>query len=204
MSTATHADEFKHEFYVGIKELFAVDQSTEQVLVTYGAPASYAPPDIVSFLNMTAEQTSATYGNRGREETLLLTISISCVVNGGQEAELLAAQRAYSLLRQIEYYARSGWADRAPLMVQTLMIESFENSKKIVSVGRESIGLRADFILKTELRELQAVYYNGAKLDGMYPASVPMHGQAMNIAHWNGEAWIACHGCARSHAVSAE
>src|SRR3546814_15610633 len=46
-------------------------------------------------------------------------------------------------------------------MIQTLMIESFENSRKIVSVGRESIGLRADFILKSELRELQAVYYNG-------------------------------------------
>src|SRR3546814_14698778 len=46
-------------------------------------------------------------------------------------------------------------------MIQTLMIESFENSRKIVSVGRESIGLRADFILKSDLRELQAVYYNG-------------------------------------------
>lgn len=106
MSTATHADQFKHEFYLAIKELFAIDQSTEQVLVTYGAPASYAPPDIVSFLNITADQNPATLGNRGREETLLLTISISCVVNGGQEAELLAAQRAYSLLRQIETYAR--------------------------------------------------------------------------------------------------
>ncbi|MGF1628975.1 MAG: ABC-type transport auxiliary lipoprotein family protein [Kiloniellaceae bacterium] len=63
---------------------------------------------------------------------------------------------------QLEYYARSGWADRAPLMVQTLMVESFENSKKIVAIGRESVGLRADFIMKTELRELQAVYYNGA------------------------------------------
>src|SRR3546814_9880616 len=67
----------------------------------------------------------------------------------------------YTTLFRSEYYARSGWADRAPLMIQTLMIESFENSRKIVSVGRESIGLRADFILKSELRELQAVYYNG-------------------------------------------
>lgn len=54
-----------------------------------------------------------------------------------------------------EYYARSSWSDRAPLMVQTLMTESFENTGKIVSVGRESIGLRADFVLKTELREFQ-------------------------------------------------
>jgi cholesterol transport system auxiliary component len=55
-----------------------------------------------------------------------------------------------------DYYANAAWTDRAPQMVQTLMIESFENSRKIVSVGRESIGLRADYVLKTELREFQA------------------------------------------------
>ena len=52
----------------------------------------------------------------------------------------------------LEYYARASWIDRAPNMVLTLMIESFENSGKIVAVGRESIGLRSDFVLKTELR----------------------------------------------------
>jgi cholesterol transport system auxiliary component len=43
-------------------------------------------------------------------------------------------------------------------MVQTLLVESFENTGRIVSVGREAIGLRADFVLKTELREFQAEY----------------------------------------------
>ena len=47
-------------------------------------------------------------------------------------------------------------------MVQTLMIESFENSQRIISVGRESVGLRADFVLKSELREFQAEYFDGA------------------------------------------
>ena len=61
---------------------------------------------------------------------------------------------------QVEYYARSSWTDRAPLMIQTLMIESFENSERIISVGREGVGLRADFLLKSELRELQAEYYD--------------------------------------------
>jgi cholesterol transport system auxiliary component len=40
-------------------------------------------------------------------------------------------------------------------MVQTLLVESFENTNKIISVGRQSIGLRSDFTLKTELREFQ-------------------------------------------------
>ena len=62
---------------------------------------------------------------------------------------------------KIEYYARAGWIDRAPAMLQTLMLESFENSGRIISVGRENIGLRSDFVLKTDLREFQALYYDG-------------------------------------------
>ena len=61
----------------------------------------------------------------------------------------------------LEYYARASWTDRAPDMIQTLMIESFENSNKIVSVGRESVGLRADFVLKSEIREFQSDYLDG-------------------------------------------
>ncbi|MEO3428056.1 ABC-type transport auxiliary lipoprotein family protein [Pelagibius sp. CAU 1746] len=80
------------------------------------------------------------------------------IANAGLNTTRIALQRRPT---QLEYYARSGWADRAPVMIQTLMIESFENSEKIVSIGRESVGLRADFILKSELRELEAVYDNG-------------------------------------------
>ncbi|MBI1210992.1 MAG: hypothetical protein GC190_05980 [Alphaproteobacteria bacterium] len=57
---------------------------------------------------------------------------------------------------EVKYFASSRWADRAPRMVQALMIQSFENSKRIVSVGRQSLGLRSDYVLKTELREFQA------------------------------------------------
>ncbi len=59
---------------------------------------------------------------------------------------------------ELQFYARANWSDRAPEMVQTLIVESFENSGRIVAVGRESIGLRSDFVLKTELREFQAEY----------------------------------------------
>lgn len=61
-------------------------------------------------------------------------------------------------LIELQYYARAAWTDGAPKMIQTLMIESFENSERIVSVGRQAIGLRSDFILKTDLREFQAEY----------------------------------------------
>jgi cholesterol transport system auxiliary component len=59
---------------------------------------------------------------------------------------------------ELRYFTRANWTDFAPKMVQTLMVESFENSERIVGVGREQIGLRSDFVLKTELREFQAEY----------------------------------------------
>ena len=61
----------------------------------------------------------------------------------------------------LDYLANVAWSDRAPLMIQTLMIESFENSGRIISIGRQSLGLRADYILKSELRELQAETMEG-------------------------------------------
>lgn len=59
-------------------------------------------------------------------------------------------------LTTMDYFERAVWTDVAPAMVQTLLIESFENTGKIVAIGRESIGLRSDYILKVELREFQA------------------------------------------------
>ena len=67
---------------------------------------------------------------------------------------------AYSPI-ELDYFARSNWTDLAPQMVQRLIIESFENSNRIVGVGRDSIGLRSNFLLKTELREFQAEYKKG-------------------------------------------
>lgn len=76
--------------------------------------------------------------------------------NGSLNTTRIALQRSPT---QLEFYAKSGWVDQAPLMVQTLMVESFENSGRIVSVARETGGLRADYVLKTELREFQTIYY---------------------------------------------
>lgn len=61
----------------------------------------------------------------------------------------------------IDYFQGANWIDTAPRMVQTLLVESFENSKRIVGVGRQSAALRADYTLLMELREFQAEYASG-------------------------------------------
>lgn len=60
---------------------------------------------------------------------------------------------------QFDYYALANWTDRAPAMVQSLIVESFENSGSIVAVGRETVGLKPDFVLKIDMREFQSEAY---------------------------------------------
>jgi cholesterol transport system auxiliary component len=64
---------------------------------------------------------------------------------------------------KLEYYAKVAWTDQASRMVQGLISESFENSNAIGAVGPGALGLRADFLLKTELREFQAEYFQSGK-----------------------------------------
>ena len=60
-----------------------------------------------------------------------------------------------------DYYAKVAWTDRAPLMVQTRIVDSFENTRKIVAVARESIALRANYVLQPDLRNFEAMYFYG-------------------------------------------
>jgi cholesterol transport system auxiliary component len=63
---------------------------------------------------------------------------------------------------EVKYFAGARWVDRGPRMVQILLVESFENTGKIIAVGRQSIGLRADYSVKSDLREFQAEYFDAA------------------------------------------
>ncbi len=59
---------------------------------------------------------------------------------------------------QFEYYAGARWVDVVPVMTQTLLLESFDNSEKIDVLGRGAYGLRADYGLLVNIREFQAEY----------------------------------------------
>ena len=51
---------------------------------------------------------------------------------------------------ELKYFKDVRWTERVPRMVQTLLVESFENSGTIVAVGRQAIGL-----LRSAVAELQ-------------------------------------------------
>jgi cholesterol transport system auxiliary component len=58
----------------------------------------------------------------------------------------------------MDYYANAAWDDRLPLILQKLLIETFDSSGRIVSVGRDTGGLEADYLLQAEVRNFEAHY----------------------------------------------
>ena len=54
---------------------------------------------------------------------------------------------------QIEYISGARWIEPLPAMLQTLILESFENSGKFKYVGRQTTSLNADYLLLSEVRD---------------------------------------------------
>lgn len=74
---------------------------------------------------------------------------------GGLDSERIALMKSSI---SVDYFAGAAWTDRAPVMVQNLLVESFENTGKIAAIDRESLALRADYVLEPDLRDFTAIY----------------------------------------------
>jgi cholesterol transport system auxiliary component len=77
------------------------------------------------------------------------------VAAGDLDTERIALVRNRTM---VDYFANAAWTDRAPFLLQGLMVDAFENSGRLVAVGRSSSDLAPDFLLETELRAFQAQY----------------------------------------------
>jgi cholesterol transport system auxiliary component len=62
----------------------------------------------------------------------------------------------------VDYVALAFWIDRAPSMLQTLIVQSFRNSGRINQVGTTRDRLRPQFLLGSDLRTFQLNRGNGA------------------------------------------
>lgn len=56
----------------------------------------------------------------------------------------------------IRYLAGVRWADRAPRLLQGLMVETFENAGLAHAAGRQTLAVPADLVLVSELRDFEA------------------------------------------------
>jgi cholesterol transport system auxiliary component len=83
-----------------------------------------------------------------------LTVEVP-TATGGLNTPRIAVKPNPTML---EYYAGGAWVDVLPVMVQTLLLESLDNSGSIDVLGREVVGVRANYALLTHIREFQAEY----------------------------------------------
>lgn len=63
---------------------------------------------------------------------------------------------------KVEYYAGAEWADRAPRLLQTAIVQSFEDSGRILAVGDRSALPLGDVTLQTDIREIQLDVHGGS------------------------------------------
>ncbi|MEN6543415.1 ABC-type transport auxiliary lipoprotein family protein [Parvibaculum sp.] len=54
---------------------------------------------------------------------------------------------------ELKYYADARWADRAPRLIQNLMVETMENSGRFAAVATRSADLRGDYELAGDIRQ---------------------------------------------------
>ena len=115
-------------------------------------PAAGAPPKLYTLTP------ASDFPPEGRRVTwqLLVDVPASAVA---LDTERIALSRSATT---IDYFADAAWTDRAPLLVQSLLVQSFENSGRITAIARESLALRADYILRPELRHFEAEYGDGS------------------------------------------
>ena len=64
---------------------------------------------------------------------------------------------------RIEYFGSGEWAGRAPQVFQTALIESFENSGRILAVGDRTSMPVGDYELQTDIRRIELNVANGAR-----------------------------------------
>lgn len=56
---------------------------------------------------------------------------------------------------EIQYLANSQWSDRLPRVVQSNLVEAFENSGRIAGVGKPGQGLAIDYQVVTDIRAFE-------------------------------------------------
>ena len=59
---------------------------------------------------------------------------------------------------RLQYYAGATWIEVLPVMVQNLLVESFESTGSVETLGPASSGGRSDWALRVYIREFQAEY----------------------------------------------
>ncbi len=110
------------------------------------------PPNIYG---LEAPSTFPTNLPVSKTRLLIAEPSASMAINNNQIAVKTTPFNYY-------YLGKSQWVDRAPSMVQALLLRSFQNTNAVISVEDVAVGYNQDYELAPELWDFQAEVFNGA------------------------------------------
>jgi len=63
---------------------------------------------------------------------------------------------------QVDYFADTKWTGTLTALVQSLLVESFDNTRRLESVGSDLVAINQNYNLLIEIRDFQAEYRKGA------------------------------------------
>lgn len=63
----------------------------------------------------------------------------------------------------LQVYQGAVWSDPAPVLMQSALVQAFEDSGKIAAVGRQNEGVRGNLSLLLDMRQFEAVYGDRAQ-----------------------------------------
>ena len=89
---------------------------------------------------------------------------------------------------QAEYLPKGRWVDPAPVLLQTLLVASLQNSGGFRLVGRDGAGLTPDYVLLIEVNDFQA------EASGPGEIGIPVHvGLTITLVREEDRSLIASH-----------
>lgn len=92
------------------------------------------------------------------EAVPVLPVSLKIIrpqIAPGLDTERIALRRDHN---QIDYYAGVKWASDASAMIQSVLVENFENTHRLKSVSNDLVTLKSDYTVLTDIRDFQVDY----------------------------------------------
>jgi cholesterol transport system auxiliary component len=80
---------------------------------------------------------------------------------GGLDTTMIARR---SSPNELQFFAEARWSGRPTVMIQNVLVQSFENAGQAVTQARGGAVVPAAYELQVELRDFQAEYFNGASV----------------------------------------
>tara|TARA_R110000868_G_scaffold33659_3_gene122029 strand:- start:8317 stop:8958 length:642 start_codon:yes stop_codon:yes gene_type:complete len=116
------------------------------------ALANVAGGPAPKMFTLTAHNVAATSGDvsaAGKADLLVDGYFASAAIDTGRIAYLPSPN-------ELKYIAGARWADLAPVMIQTLTVETLEKSGRFASVAARGSEINGDYMLKGDIRQFAA------------------------------------------------